>query len=684
MLLMFCRTFFCRYNVDEESDACMCIHLAVYPVTLVSNFTGHTVRFMSNGEVGTRFWDFADKTKFSPLAAPIYAGSGNTQEGNLVHLLVSRCEGQGFHVNSNEDRRTLICNRAHPNMKPVEEGKEEVRAQGLEHWRNVEISQVQEDQYFISEGIDLCKPVHLCRLMLFSGSDRKHAMMLTYSLGVVDRQYHFLIQRDPYPPCIVLNNTDHLLEVKGAKVDSLAVRMEAYSRLDFDLEGLDVREPEGILDLDELFLAHMKKEHKASWLRIRAVGHVWSEPIHLGSQTSSTYVGSLSGSVELSVKVEQLGPTFYIHVEPLEEREALSCSELETKGTDFKDIRITAHIEKLRVSIWDDDMCTLRGPVTSGKRRTKQDGLNPRGSEEVCVVTLENVSFAGLQSLKYSFLRGIPLVSVQKMYLSLASLQIDMQLDDSELPVLLSAGHKPSSVSSRNPKELPDDNSMRVVLEFCKIVGESDSLPSAWLEDLQVFITPLTVNIDNATCGLARRLGSSSSHSSLVTSGSETGEKGSEAGDPPEHFNQFLNLEPQFYVRNLHIDRVKFLVTLRIAQPVLINTHQAPVSLASFKVKESHFPLVVLIRGLLAHYTTQAVVNAPGVLGSMDILLNVTGLVKGIQAGLTDLLRLPLHGIQYGPHGFLFGLGAGGFSLVRHISVWTFTSIAGAPLPYPF
>jgi hypothetical protein len=57
-------------------------------------------------------------------------------------------------------------------------------------------------------------------------------------------------------------------------------------------------------------------------------------------------------------------------------------------------------------------------------------------------------------------------------------------------------------------------------------------------------------------------------------------------------------------------------------------------------------------------------------------LLHV-GLVKSVRAGLRDLIQLPLQGGQSGPFGFLWGVGAGGVSLSRHVSRWTLTSLAG-------
>jgi hypothetical protein len=55
-----------------------------------------------------------------------------------------------------------------------------------------------------------------------------------------------------------------------------------------------------------------------------------------------------------------------------------------------------------------------------------------------------------------------------------------------------------------------------------------------------------------------------------------------------------------------------------------------------------------MARGLAAHYTAEALLNAAGLLGSLDLLLNPTGLASSLSAGVRDLLGLPLAALQAG------------------------------------
>ncbi len=56
----------------------------------------------------------------------------------------------------------------------------------------------------------------------------------------------------------------------------------------------------------------------------------------------------------------------------------------------------------------------------------------------------------------------------------------------------------------------------------------------------------------------------------------------------------------------------------------------------------------VVLQGALAHYTAEALLSAPGVLGSLELLLNPTGLLSSMSAGLADLLGLPLAALMAG------------------------------------
>jgi hypothetical protein len=56
----------------------------------------------------------------------------------------------------------------------------------------------------------------------------------------------------------------------------------------------------------------------------------------------------------------------------------------------------------------------------------------------------------------------------------------------------------------------------------------------------------------------------------------------------------------------------------------------------------------VMLQALLAHYAAEALLNAPRVLGSLQLLLNPTGLLSSVSAGLADLFGLPAAALMAG------------------------------------
>lgn len=139
----------------------------------------------------------------------------------------------------------------------------------------------------------------------------------------------------------------------------------------------------------------------------------------------------------------------------------------------------------------------------------------------------------------------------------------------------------------------------------------------------------------------------------------------------------------RLYIAEAVLGPVCFLADLHLSAgtaglPVTVDTHRSPVTLSRIAAQSVLFRPTILLRGLAAHIMAEAMLNAPQVLGSLQLLLNPTGLVRSFQRGMADLIGLPLAGIQErSPTMFFAGIGQGSVSLVKEISGWTFTSIGG-------
>ena len=53
-----------------------------------------------------------------------------------------------------------------------------------------------------------------------------------------------------------------------------------------------------------------------------------------------------------------------------------------------------------------------------------------------------------------------------------------------------------------------------------------------------------------------------------------------------------------------------------------------------------------MLHGLLAHYMAEALLNAPQMIGSLELLLNPTGLLQSVGQGFADLIAMPLAAIE--------------------------------------
>lgn len=69
---------------------------------------------------------------------------------------------------------------------------------------------------------------------------------------------------------------------------------------------------------------------------------------------------------------------------------------------------------------------------------------------------------------------------------------------------------------------------------------------------------------------------------------------------------------------------------------------RAPVTLSGLQGRQLLFRPAVMAQAAAAHFTAEALMNVPRLLGSLELLLNPTGLLASLSAGLNDLLGLPL------------------------------------------
>jgi hypothetical protein len=119
------------------------------------------------------------------------------------------------------------------------------------------------------------------------------------------------------------------------------------------------------------------------------------------------------------------------------------------------------------------------------------------------------------------------------------------------------------------------------------------------------------------------------------------------------------------------------LTPARTGLPLAVDTDQSPLSISKISINSISAPFHKLLLALTKHIAAEALLNAPLVLGSLQLFFNPTGLVRSIQRGVANMIDLPLQGLQHGPLQFIAGVGQGSVSLVKEISGWSLSSIVG-------
>eukprot|EP00897_Mesotaenium_endlicherianum_P007055 jgi/Mesen1/6378/ME000329S05550 len=499
-----------------------------------------------------------------------------------------------------------------------------------------------------SVAMDISQPALGHRLMLpAAAAGEGHARMLTCTVVSREQQVHVLVYEDKQPPCIIVNHTSLMLEVAGPENSSLVAHVPRSAQLDFDwrkstlsqyeqmerdvgrnAEGSGTGRGEGAYeeDLDEALLLHMKRGGQAGEVRLRALGATWSKPIPLVA-VDSLHVccefpaGSPDANVFFSVSVVQAGPTFMLHVSPPEH---MRCDNAQQPAPRVPPATLELAIHVFKVKIWDDEKRTLRGPLT------------PFGSQ-----ACEPAFILSAERLRLSVARAeaerrprMPQTIAQSMRLSVDMLQLDSLLPGAELP--------------RRTYQQQEQEQHPLVATRTRRRNEA----RIWCS------RPVMVNIDDTLVTLMYRImrgrTSAGSADELLLQHPPhtlTGARAllwahGRAATPPERDLDMSLVQARLYVEAVHVGNLSLLATVHVSWPAVLDTNQAPVLVSGLDLRQLLFPPLVLLRGMLAHFVTEGVLNAPRLVGSLDIIFNPTGLVRSVQAGLRDLVTLPIQGIQ--------------------------------------
>ena len=396
---------------------------------------------------------------------------------------------------------------------------------------------------------------------------------------------------------------------------------------------------------------------------------------------SCVLVPGIRSFTDMIVEIEKCCATTKIFVKPAEAGVGSSLAMLQTKP-----LRVKAFIGQAQLCYWVDE----RGVVSA------QDGDAVVLGQELFSVTVDGLEL----SMEKKFILQECHVAYS-ILLGLKKFQCDTYLLDSDYPVVLSTltQERPTLVRETK-KSIERPVEFYLQLRQYTEMQQAMSFRNTWVDDCTLRVPPIAASVDDAlllfleqyrrkdtTMSIPAGSSSSSSNSSNATK-----EKVKESGEEDTYIQtlcQQLKQEAQaaagsrLFIGSARIEEISLLLDVHVSMgtagvPVAIDTNRSPLTLSKIAVKNALFRPDVILRGLAAHGMAEALLNAPGMLGSLQLLFNPTGLVRSVRQGMSDLVNLPLAALQAGsPADFIAGLGYGTTSLLKHISGWTLTSISG-------
>lgn len=457
----------------------------------------------------------------------------------------------------------------------------------------------------------------------------------------------------------------------------------------FDWEGLaglggggDVEE-----EMDEALLVQMRQGGRGVKLQIRVGNGPWSEPFNtdgpqsfecsLSSNGMAAGVGKVealseerktesgrSGVVKgdekapgekgrvgeklrpsetrgledlLTVQVERQGATCCILVRRSERQSATENPEAETSGADRSEaesrttqevalpsnLAVSLSLGSLQAALYDDESRLLRGPVSAAE-------TPPQNNPALAFLfTLDGLRLA---ASRVSSLRpvGLPPVTSYNCHVAVAALQLDNHLPGAKLPVILTVDLGETGLAAATLRGHPSSKTDPFPAARCSVIfsqpvpSPSAGLSAAWVQNLDVQIQPLVLNIDDSLLALITRLRRPHSPADALEPAAKSVRHPQSQGLLVRTSDLAL-ADPQLYVHSLAVSDVRLALTACVTRPVVLDVRAAPVRLSELELRTVLFPSVVLARGILGHYVTEAICNVHRVVGSLELLFNPTG-----------------------------------------------------------
>ena len=208
----------------------------------------------------------------------------------------------------------------------------------------------------------------------------------------------------------------------------------------------------------------------------------------------------------------------------------------------------------------------------------------------------------------------------------------------------------------------PDEGVLTIKFDLLK-----DRNALAYVDMLSIKIAPCEVYIEDSF--LYRLAAIMDSYKPYVNS------RNAVSSDIEKVTSSAKNILHPLPINNIHVGELSLLLTFHASIKLFLAADHIPLTLGIFQCKPTLTVAKELVRTVLYHYVTQALVRTGWILGSLELIGNPTSLIHNIGRGLSDFFVLPYQGLIRGPSTFVSGISYGVLSLLKHTSKGALTSI---------
>ena len=129
-------------------------------------------------------------------------------------------------------------------------------------------------------------------------------------------------------------------------------------------------------------------------------------------------------------------------------------------------------------------------------------------------------------------------------------------------------------------------------------------------------------------------------------------------------------------IENLEISPVVLHLNARATVRMYLSCDDLPLQFGEYKLHAVFSNWFEVSQVLASHYTAAAFLKVGWAIGSLEILGSPATWLRSMARGVRDFFTLPYEGITRSPAYFIWGLGQGSTSLVRHVAAGSLRSLA--------